>query len=182
MPRAISSIVMAVPQVWESSSAIRTRICTAPAWAADPVLSRTPTKAPGSVTRPTVLVESRLGSKALVADCPMISIRESRSLRPRLSAASTSPARTFRVSSAKRAATATAVMVLPSTMATIGTTATPVSGTTPESNSRGSRRPSRVPGTPSAWETHGWPGCAERRSRWRRRTSPPRRGSTTTTG
>jgi hypothetical protein len=68
----------------------------------------------------------------------MISIRESRSLIPMLSAASTSPARSLSVSRAKRAATDTAVMVLPSTMATMGTTATPVSGTTPESNSIGS--------------------------------------------
>jgi len=68
----------------------------------DPVLSSTPTKAPGSVTRPTVLVESRLGNSALVADSLMTSMRESRSLIPRLSAASTSTARSLRVSNANR--------------------------------------------------------------------------------
>src|SRR5829696_6479510 len=137
-PRAMSSTVAATLNVCDSSNAIRMSICTAPAWAADPVLIRTPTKAPGSVARPAVRVESRLGSSALAAESPMISLRESRSLIPRLSAASTSPARTLRTSSARRAATAVAVMVLPSTMATIGTTATPVAGTTPDSSSRGS--------------------------------------------
>src|SRR6478672_11200131 len=84
MPRATSST--ATPQVWESSSAIRTRICTALV----------------CVTRPTVLVESRFGNSALVADSLMTSMRESRSLIPRLSAASTSPARSLGVSNANR--------------------------------------------------------------------------------
>ena len=155
IPRATSSIVTATPHVCESSSAIKTRICTAPAWVADPVLSSTPTKAPGSVTRPTVRVVSRLGSKALVADCAMISIRESRSLKPRLSAASTSPARSFNVSNASRAATATAVMVFRARWRR-----SPRPPRRSEVRRRTAaavvvRRPSRVPVTPSIGQTHG---------------------------
>lgn len=58
------------------------------------------------------------------------SIRESRSERPRLSAASTSPERWLNASRARRAATAAAVIVPPSTIPNTGTSATPVNGTT----------------------------------------------------
>lgn len=41
-------------QACERISPIRTRICTAPAYRADPLVSSTPMKAPGRVTNPTV--------------------------------------------------------------------------------------------------------------------------------
>lgn len=55
-PRATSSMVSATAQLCDSTKAMRMRICTAPACAAEPVLSSTPTNAPGRVTRPTVRV------------------------------------------------------------------------------------------------------------------------------
>jgi hypothetical protein len=75
----------------------------------------------------------KVGQQASASDRSMTSIRESRSGKPRLSAASTSPARRLSVSSERRAATVTAVIVPPRTMPTTGTTVTPVAGTTPVS-------------------------------------------------
>ena len=90
----------------------------------------------------------------------MTSMRESRSESPRLSAASTSPARSVSASSARLAAIDDAVIVPPSTMPNTGTSATPVSGTTPVSSSSG-----MTASIPTAREarSHGEPRLASLR-------------------
>lgn len=160
-PRATSSRVRTDATTATRSKATSTTSCTAAASMGDAPPSNIPTKAPGRVTRPTVLVWSRPGTRARPASALPMSRRASRSMNPRARAASTSPWRDVSASMTRRPARLVAVMAPPTRMPITGTTEIGRTGTSPEP--RRAAATGRAPtATGIAAQTHRPPGDTRR--------------------